>query len=142
METPAWVRKGFVLSGIMNIVGVLLATHGFTAYEDVMKWDSGAFSLLGLVCIPIWGLTYIAVAKHVAKLPNIALVFFIEKMVYVTNYGLWISERSGDIPAIYEDSFLPGVFFTIYGANDLIFGLFFGIVFLKLMSAPAQEQQA
>ncbi|MDF1660985.1 MAG: hypothetical protein P1V97_04405 [Planctomycetota bacterium] len=139
METPRWVTKGFVLSGIMNIVGVLLATHGFTAHEDVMKWDPGAFSLLGLVCIPIWGLTYIAVAKHVAKLPNIALVFFIEKLVYITNYAIWISERSGDLPAIYEDSLLPGVFFTIYGANDLIFGLFFGIVFLKLKSAPKAD---
>lgn len=139
METPRWVTIGFIISGLINIVAVLLATHGFTAPEGISKWDPGAFSLLGLVCIPVWGLTYIAVAHHVAKLPNIALVFCIEKIVYVTNYVNWNMTTGGDLQPIFEESFLPGLFYAVYGGNDLIFALFFAAVFVKLKTTPKSD---
>jgi hypothetical protein len=139
MTTPTWISRGFMLSGMMNISGVLLASLAFTSTATLTKWDPGAFSILGLVCIMLWGMAYIAAANHVATAPKIALVFFIEKLAYIANYVIWFRASGDQLGEIYKEAWFSGLFFTIYGLNDLIFGLFFAVAFFKLNGAKAPD---
>ena len=65
-------------------------------------------------------------------------VFSIEKLVYVIVWLAFITSHS--LSAIYEHDVLAGAFYTIYGANDFIFMLFFSFVFLRLGHVPAKTQ--
>jgi len=56
-------------------------------------------------------------------------VFVIEKLAYVTVWLTFITSRS--LSSVYELDMLAGIFYTIYGANDFIFMLFFSFVFLN-----------
>ncbi len=55
-----------------------------------------------------------------------------EKLVYVVAWGMWMSNHS--LSAVYEQDLFAGVFYSIYGLNDLAFMLFFGWVFLSQRS--------
>ena len=53
--------------------------------------------------------------------------FALEKLVYVVVWFNWISENS--LAQLYAKDLFAGVFYSIYGPNDLIFMLFFAWVF-------------
>ena len=122
------IHKGFIAAGLSNIFGVIICSKAFT--NDVMlATQPGVMGTFGLISIILWGFAYIAVSQSYGRVRWLVGVFVIEKLAYVIAWLALINSRS--LGAIYDQDVLAGAFFTIYGANDLIFMLFFGFVFLK-----------
>lgn len=124
--SEANIRRGFVFAGLSNILGVLICSRVLTN-DAMMETQPGVMGLFGLVCIMLWGLAYIAVSRNHAEVRWLIAVFVIEKLAYVI---AWISfQASQSLTAVYQQDAFAGVFYTIYGANDFVFMLFFAYVF-------------
>ncbi|WP_299671325.1 hypothetical protein [uncultured Polaribacter sp.] len=123
------ITKGFILSGISNIVAVLLLSRFFTN-EFIPKYDNVVMSNFGLLMIVVWGFAYISVAKDYAKVKWLVAVFAVEKLIYGIIWIIWRLEN--DVSAIFNEDMMAGIFYAIYGLNDLLFFLFFTYVFVKL----------
>lgn len=131
MTQAEFFRIGFIAGGVANIAGVLVATLCFTNPLVAQHYPE-VFSDFGMVAIILWGLAYIAVSNHHDRVPWLVGVFAIEKLAYVISWCLWMgSHGTAGLSALYEQSFVTGLFYSVYGANDLLFGLFFAWVFLK-----------
>jgi hypothetical protein len=98
---------GLIAAGLMNIGGVM--------------------SNFGLLMIVVWGLAYLGAATVTSSIRWIAGAFAVEKLVYVVVWCKWLSANS--LAELYAKDLFAGVFFSIYGANDLVFMLFFAWVF-------------
>ncbi|MDX6747724.1 hypothetical protein SHK09_13060 [Polaribacter sp. PL03] len=122
------ISKGFILSGLSNIVAVLILSRFFTN-EFIPKHDNVVMSNFGLLMIVVWGFAYISVAKNYFKVKWIVAVFAVEKLIY----GLiWLNWRfHNDISPIFNEDIFAGIFYGIYGINDLLFFIFFTYVFIK-----------
>jgi hypothetical protein len=121
------IVNGFRLAAAMNIGGVLLFSLGLTN-ERLIGLSPVVFSRFGLACIILWGLAYLAAGPHHERLPLLAGVFALEKLLYVGTWLLWMREHGGQLPALFSESPLTATFYAIYGPNDLLFGAFFTYV--------------
>jgi hypothetical protein len=110
----------------MNIVGVLLFSRALTN-TAIFEADPVVMSRFGLIMIIIWGLAYIGASTIISSIKWLAAAFAIEKLVYVVVWMTWLSNNS--LAQLYSKDMFAGIFFTIYGANDLLFLLFFVGVF-------------
>ena len=117
-----------MMAGFANILGVLVFSKLFTS-KAIPFFDPVAMSTFGLVLIIVWGLAYIAVSKAHAQVKWLVAVFAVEKLVYVIHWIDWLT--TNQLGKVYEADFLAGVFYSIYGVNDLIFMAFFAYVFLR-----------
>ena len=131
--TKSLITKGFIASGIMNTIGVLIFTKGFTN-DAIPETDPVVMSYFGLLMIMVWGLAFIAVAKSFDKVIWLVGVFVLEKLAYVIAYSYWFSNHS--LSAVYEKDLFAGVFYSVYGLNDFLFMLFFAYVFIEVKSSP------
>ena len=120
----AVIAKGFWLASAYNVLGVLVFSKLFTN-RLLSSLDPAVFSWLGLVSILLWGVAYASVAKSYRSVPYLVLVFFVEKMIYAMTWLTWLVRNGGMLPSLYSESPLTAVFFSIYGAGDFVFGLFF-----------------
>ncbi len=120
------IRNGLIAAGVMNIGGVLLFFRAFTNSE-LNNADPIVMSNFGLLMIVVWGLAYFGAATVSANIKWLVGAFAVEKLVYVVAWIKWLSENS--LAQLYSKDFFAGAFFSIYGANDLIFMLFFSLVF-------------
>jgi hypothetical protein len=118
------VVKGFWLAGAYNIFGVLLFSKFFTN-SLLSSLDPAVFSSVGLIAIILWGLAYCSIAKSYQSSPYLVLVFFIEKILYTTTWLMWLSANGNTLPSIDAESPLTATFYSIYGAGDFIFAIFF-----------------
>ncbi len=125
------VKNGFIAAALMNIGGVLLFSRAFTN-DAINQADPVVMSNFGLLMIVVWGLAYLGAAFIQGNIRWLAAAFAVEKLVYVVVWGLWMSNHS--LSAVYEQDLFAGVFYSIYGLNDLAFMLFFGWVFLSQRS--------
>ena len=124
------IRNGMITAGLMNIGGVLLFSRAFTN-SAINEADPVVMSNFGLLMIVIWGLAYIGTATITSSIKWIAGVFALEKLVYVAVWLRWLTENN--LAHLYSKDFFAGAFFSIYGANDFIFMLFFGwVLFAKV----------
>lgn len=121
------VRNGFIAAAAMNIGGVLLFSRGFTN-DAITQADPVVMSNFGLLMIAVWGLAYLGAAAAGTGIKWLAGAFAIEKLVYGVVWLLWLSNN--DLVALYARDLFAGIFFSIYGLNDLVFMLFFAWVFL------------
>ena len=121
--------KIFILSGLINIVAVLVLSRFFTNIY-ITKYDATVMSNFGLLMIVLWGFTYISVAKSYKKVKWIVAVFAIEKLIYGIIWVKWRLQNS--VSPIFDEDFMAGIFYSIYGINDILFCIFFSVVFLKL----------
>ena len=136
--TEKMIHKGFVMAGLSNILGVIICSKAFT--NDVMlTTQPDVMSTFGLISIVLWGFAYISVSKSYVQARWLVGVFAVEKLAYVIAWLSFITSRS--LSSVYELDFFAGVFYTIYGANDFIFMLLFGFVFLK-RSQPLSKANA
>ena len=126
---PTTISKIFLFAGLSNILGVLIFSKFFTN-EVMMEAQPMVMGHFGLIAIMLWGLAYIAVRQNYASVPWLIAVFVIEKLVYVLVWLNWLFSNS--LNSLYDQDIFAGLFFSIYGLNDLLFGLFFGYVFLKV----------
>jgi len=117
---------GLIAAGLMNIGGVLVFSRGFTN-TAINQADPVVMSNFGLLMIVVWGLAYLGAATVTSGIRWIAGAFAVEKLVYVVVWCKWLSANS--LAELYAKDLFAGVFFSIYGANDLVFMLFFASVF-------------
>ena len=129
---PTTISKIFLFAGLSNILGVLIFSKFFTN-EVMMQAQPAVMGLFGLISIILWGLAYISVRRNYTSVPWLLAVFVVEKLVYVIVWLNWLSSNS--LSSLYDQDTFAGLFFSIYGLNDLLFGLFFGFVFLKVRKA-------
>lgn len=120
------IRNGLIAAGVMNIGGVLFFSRAFTN-TAINEADPVVMSNFGLLMIVVWGLTYIGAAAVTSSIKWLAGAFAIEKLAYVVIWIRWLSDNS--LSQLYSRDPMAGAFFSIYGANDLIFLLFFAWVF-------------
>ena len=121
------IRNGFIAAALMNIGGVLFFSRVFTN-DAINQADPVVMSNFGLLMIVVWGLAYLGAAFIKADIRGLAAAFAIEKLVYVVAWGLWMSNHS--LGLVYEQDLFAGIFYSIYGLNDLAFMLFFAWVFM------------
>lgn len=133
------IRKGFILAGLSNILGVLVCSRAFTN-DVMMQTQPGVMGLFGLVCIVLWGLAYIAVSRNYAQVPWLIAVFVIEKLAYVIAWFSFMANHS--LASVYEQDAMAGIFYTIYGANDFVFMLFFAFVFVRVRGKALDDRSA
>ena len=124
------IKKGFILSGLSNIVAVLILSKFFTN-SFIPKYDNVVMSNFGLLMIVVWGFAYISVAKNLSKVKWIVAVFAVEKLIYGVIWIIW--RLNNDVSVIFNEDTMAGIFYSIYGINDLLFFLFFTYVFIKLL---------
>jgi hypothetical protein len=129
------ITAGFLAAGGMNIGGVLIFSLGLTN-SYLSELYPAVFSTFGLICIALWGAAYIAVSKSYAAVPALVAVFAVEKAIYTASWFLWLAQHGGELPAIFARSPVTGVFYVIYGPNDLLFGVFFAVVAWRTWKSP------
>ena len=127
--SPTFVKYGLIAAGLMNIGGVLLFSRGFTN-AAINHADPVVMSNFGLLMIVVWGLAYGGAAMINGSIKWLAGAFALEKLVYVVVWVRW--QMNNSLSSVYAEDFFAGVFYSIYGLNDLVFMLFFAwIFFLK-----------
>jgi len=116
------IKYGLILAALVNIGGVLTFSKLFsnTAINDA---DPVVMSNFGLVMIMVWGLAYFAAAMTKGNIRLLVSVFAVEKLVYVGAWVYWLT--TNNLFNLYEVDLLAGIFYTIYGLNDLLFMVFF-----------------
>ena len=134
------ITKGFWLAGVYNVAGILIFSKFFTN-SLLSSLDPAAFSWLGLISISLWGLAYCSVAKSYQSVPYLVLVFFVEKMLYTVTWLKWLSKNWSTLPSLFSESPLTATAYSIYGAGDFVFGVFFLWVAIKALRKcePAQH---
>lgn len=123
------IKKGIILSGLMNMGGVLVLSRFFNN-KAINEADPAVMSNFGLFMIVVWGLAYIAVASKWDHLKWIFGVFIIEKFTYGSVWAKWLMNNS--LASVYEQDTMAGLFYSVYGANDWLFCFFFIYVFIHL----------
>ena len=123
------LTKGFILAGLMNIIGVLLFSR-FFSNTVIPEFDPQAMSNFGLIMIVVWGFAYIAVYQNFNQVKWLIAVFMIEKLIYATHWTKWILDNK--IKDVLEKDKMAGIFYVIYGINDWVFFLFFLFVFISV----------
>jgi len=116
------IKYGLILAALVNIGGVLTFTKLFsnTAINDA---DPIVMSNFGLVMIMVWGLAYFGAAMTKGNIRVLVSAFAIEKLVYVCAWVYWLA--TNNLFTLYETDLFAGIFYTIYGLNDLLFMVFF-----------------
>jgi hypothetical protein len=123
-----WVRNGLITAALMNIGGVLVFSRVFTNVA-LNNADPIVMSNFGLLMIIVWGLTYLGAALISSNIKWLVGAFAMEKLVYAVVWTRWISENS--LAPLYAKDVFAGVFYSIYGLNDLVFMVFFAWVFFS-----------
>jgi hypothetical protein len=131
----AWARKVFVMAGMANIMTILVATRAFTD-SLISEVDPAVFSTPGLILIMIWGFAYLAVAPHWRQLPQMCLVFMLEKLVYVVMWTLWMLERRDQLQGLWEINWQIALFYGGYGLVDAAFTIFFFWAWTQARTRP------
>tara|TARA_R110002051_G_scaffold273689_1_gene334349 strand:- start:459 stop:851 length:393 start_codon:yes stop_codon:yes gene_type:complete len=123
------ITKLFIVSGLSNIVAVLMLSRFFTN-ETIPKYDAIVMSNFGLLMIVVWGFAYISVAKSYKKVKWLVALFAMEKLIYGIAWINWQFEN--EVSVIFDEDLMAGIFYSIYGINDLSFFGFFAYVFIKI----------
>jgi len=121
------IKNGLIAAAAMNIGGVLIFSRGFSNIA-INNADPVVMSNFGLLMIMVWGLAYLGAAFSTGNIKWLAGAFAIEKLVYVVAWALWQGQNS--LASLYANDLFAGVFFSIYGLNDLAFMLFFAWIFV------------
>ena len=130
MTEKRWITAGFVIAGCVNVLGIPIFSRLFTN-TLLMTVDTGTFSGAGLGVIMLWGLAYIAVSGSYPLVPAIAGVFALEKLFYTAVWGRWLWNHGGELTSLYAQDALTGFFYSVYGINDFLFGVFFLYAFIR-----------
>ncbi len=118
------ISRGLLLAGAYNILGVLVFSAGFSN-AGLSEPDPEVFSTLGLFAIMLWGAAYASIWRQYGQVPWLLLVFGVEKLLYLGNWLLWLSNNGADLPVLFAQAPLTGMFYAVYGAGDGLFAMFF-----------------
>jgi hypothetical protein len=118
------MHKGILVAGLANILGVLLFSKGFQN-PHLGPLFPALFGNWGLLCIMLWGLAYLSVAKSYRSVPALLLVFTLEKALYVVSWLFWLLTHGSQLPAIWALDSMTAIFYCLYGLLDFVFALVF-----------------
>lgn len=118
------VTRGFQLAAAFNVIGVLVFSRFFTN-TLLSSLDPTVMSRAGLGAIVLWGLAYASISRCYRSVPYLVLVFCVEKLYYTAAWLIWLSKKGDTLPALFSESPLTAMFYSIYGAGDFAFALFF-----------------
>ena len=121
------IKTGFVLAAFMNF-SVLIFSRGFTNVA-INNADPVVMSNFGLLMIVMWGLAYLSAATVGSHIKWLAGTFALEKLIYGVVWIRWHLKNS--LETVYSEDIFAGIFYSIYGLNDLLFMVFFTWVFVK-----------
>lgn len=127
MQQNKIIKGGFILAGLVNIIGILAITQGLTS-DTLAQADPAVFSTFGILMIMVWGLAYLATVRFATTAVLLPAVFAIEKLAYTLNWVFWMDDNADSVSTITEQDFLGGFFMGGYGINDGLFCLFFAVV--------------
>ena len=125
------VKSGLIAAAIMNIGGVIVFSRAFSNIA-INNADPVVMSNFGLLMIIVWGLAYLGAAFINSNIKWLAGAFAAEKLVYVIVWVTWLSKNN--LAPLYSTDVFAGMFYSIYGLNDLVFMLFFIWMFLSQRS--------
>ena len=125
------VKTALIAAAIMNIGGVLVFSRAFNNIA-INNADPVVMSNFGLLMIIVWGLAYLGAAFINSNIKWLAGAFAAEKLVYFIVWVTWLSKNS--LAPLYSTDVFAGMFYSIYGLNDLVFMLFFVWIFLSQRS--------
>ncbi|OGX88830.1 hypothetical protein [Hymenobacter glacialis] len=133
-----FIRNGFIISGLVNILAVLFLSRAFTN-AAIPETDPVVMSNFGLLMIAVWGLVFLAVASRYQYVKWVVGAFVVEKLVYAVVWFRWITTHN--VAAVYAKDAFAGIFYSVYGLNDFLFFLFFAAVFYQLHRLEANQQK-
>ena len=125
------MHPGLIAAGLTNILGVLIFSRGFSN-SLLNQLFPALFGNWGLICIMLWGLAYLSAARSYRQVPALLGVFAVEKGVYVVSWLCWLVHCGANLPQIWQQDVLTALFYLLYGILDLIFGVFFLNLMLKV----------
>lgn len=131
-KSVSLITAGFLAAAAYNIIGMLAVSQLFSN-PLLADSDPVVYSWLGQIAVVLWGFAYLAVARSYHHVPFLLLVFFVEKMVYVVTWLMWLSTNGHMLTQIAAMSPVTAGFFKTYGAGDRLFGLFFGVIFIRML---------
>lgn len=135
MKQQTWIRNGFYLAGVYNLIGILGFTQFFSD-QRLAQLDPVVFSIIGQIGIILWGLAYLSVSHRYHLVPQLIAVFCVEKIVYAAAWAYWLFTQADKL----NDPTLPihiTTFFRTYGMGDFLFAIFFSVVAFKGFKAKA-----
>ena len=133
------MRNGLIAAGLMNIGGVLAFSRLFSN-QAINQADPVVMSNFGLAMIVVWGLAYLAAAASGVPLTWLAGVCARGDRVGVAAWLAWHSRNS--VAQLFSEDAFAGIFFAIYGLNDLVFMVFFAWMFLARANVTSPEAAA
>ena len=101
-----FIRNGFIASGLVNILAVLLLSRAFTN-AVIPATDPVVMSNFGLLMIAVWGLVFLAAARHYQHAKWVVGAFVVEKLVYAVVWFRWITTH--DVAVVYAKELRPVV---------------------------------
>lgn len=113
----------YILAGLYNF-SIIIFSKGFSN-ELIDKYDGEHFNLHGNLSILLWGLAYISIYNRYKQVSGLNFVFAIEKFYYFYIWINWMKLNHMNLSTMINEDLLTGLFFSIYGVGDLLFGLFF-----------------
>jgi len=127
--------KIYILAGLYNF-SILIFCNFFR--KNLSELDE-IFDFNGIISILLWGLAYMSIYNKYSDLPLLNMVFFIEKLYYFIHWLIWFVDHIHYLKPLYLKDKMNGIFFTVYGIGDLLFGIFFFIV--SLLSILKRNKQ-
>ncbi|MEY2917099.1 MAG: hypothetical protein RIS73_813 [Bacteroidota bacterium] len=128
-----FITKCFYAAALYNILGSVVFSK-FLTNDYMTSLDPNVFSDMGWIAIFLFGLVFLSIAKSYHHVPYLLLALFVEKMIYTGMWILWLLKNNSSLPEIYHNDLLTGIGFTLYGSGDLVSGLFFLWVALKILN--------
>jgi len=128
----SFIAKCFYAAALYNILGSAIFSK-FLTNDYMTSLDPNVFSNMGWTAIFLFGLVFLSIAKSYHHVPYLLLTLFVEKMIYTGMWILWLIKNGRSLPEVYHNDLLTGIGFTLYGSGDLISGIFFLWVALKLL---------
>jgi len=124
-----------LFAGVFNVIGFVLFSMFFTN-SLLSSLDPTVMSRAGLGAILLWGLAYASVSRCYRSVPYLVLVFCLEKLYYTAAWLIWLSKKGDTLPALFSESPLTAMFYSMYGAGDFAFALFFLWVAVNTLRNP------
>ena len=128
----------YIIAGTYNFS--ILIFSKFFQNQLFDKYDAEHFSFHGIISILLWGLAYMSISKIYQKVPYLNLVFAVEKFYYFWVWMKWMKSNSYQLGSMLSEDPLNGLFFTVYGIGDLLFGLAFLTIGLSTLAADDSEK--
>jgi hypothetical protein len=129
----SFITKCFCAAASYNIGGSVIFSK-FLSNDYMTSLDPNVFSDMGWTAIFLFGLVFLSIAKSYHHVPYLLLALFVEKMIYTGMWVSWLLKNSSSLSEIYHNDLLTGIGFTLYGSGDLVSGMFFLWVALKIFN--------